>query len=123
TPLPVPALGESRGHGTMAAIATHEHHITDFSVLNPLVKFLKMAGVARHEADADFEILLGSLLREIKHPARSRPIRRHWFLHEHIELLLNRILEMHPAKSQRRGEDGRRRDAGNQWRACSHRSR
>src|SRR3954452_9747269 len=54
---------------TLHAIATKEEEVADFAVLNALVELLHVAAMARHEADADFEVLLHGFFGQSKHAA------------------------------------------------------
>ena len=100
-----PAFRESRRDRPMHPVAAHEHDVADFAVLHALVQFLEMPRVAGHEADANLQILRLRLIGEFKHPAAGGAVRRDRFFHEHIETLLDGVLEMHPAKRERRRED------------------
>ena len=69
------------------------------------MQFLERLAVARHQADADLQSLLLRLLRQRIHFLRARTVGDQRFLHEDIQPLFDRVFEMHPAESERRGED------------------
>src|SRR5688572_30795911 len=62
--------------------------------------------MARHEANADFEVLLHGLFGEGKHAAGAWAVAREWLFHKNVEALFNGVLEVDPAEGERRGEDG-----------------
>ena len=99
-------FGEGGGERAGHAVTAHEDDVADLAVADALVELLHRAAVARHQADADFEVFRGGLRGEIDHPARGRAVGGERLFHEHVELLLDRVGEMHPTKRERRREDG-----------------
>src|ERR1051325_9541065 len=88
------------------AVAAQEEEVADFSVLDALVKLLHVPAMARHKANADFEVLLHGLFGEGKHAAGAWTVARERLFHENVEALFNGVLEVDPAEGERRGEDG-----------------
>lgn len=62
--------------------------------------------VARHQTDADLEVLCLGALVEFEHALAGRPVDGlDGLLHENVEALLDRVHVMHPTKRWRRRED------------------
>ena len=101
-----PFLRERAGERTRHAVAPQQVQVADLAVLNALLQFLQGPAVTGHQPHADLQVLGRRLLGQREHPPAGRTIGGERLLHEHIETLLDGILEMNPAKRQRRGEDG-----------------
>jgi len=106
TGLAGPGFGEGGADHSLHAVAAQHVDLADLAVLNPLVEFLHGVAVARHEADPDLEVLCVGLLGHRQHPARSRAVRGDRLFHEHVEALLDGVLEVHPAEGEGGGENG-----------------
>jgi len=88
------------------AIAAQEEEVADFAVLDALVELLHVVAVARHEANADFEVLLHGLFGEGEHAAGAWAVARERLFHENVDAFFDGVLEVDPAEGERRGEDG-----------------
>src|SRR5581483_12253572 len=76
-----------------------------FTVLNAFLQLLEGAAVTGHQSYSHLQVLLRRCFRELEHPPGSRAVRRQRLFHEDIQVFLNGISEMHPAKRQRRREN------------------
>jgi hypothetical protein len=88
------------------AIATKEEEVADFAVLNALVELLHVAAMARHETDADFEVLLHGFFGQGEHAAGTWAVARERLFHENVDAFFDSVLEVDPAEGERSGEDG-----------------
>ena len=66
---------------------------------------LPRAAVAAHQPDADLDSLFLRLFRQTEHHPRRRAVGGDRFLHEDVEAFFDGVLEVNPAKRERRRQD------------------
>ena len=86
--------GEAGADGAVHAIGSHRDDVADRAVADSLVQFLASVAVADHEADADFQILLVGLLRQVEHLLGLDAVGHERLFHEDVEAALDRVLEV-----------------------------
>ena len=94
-----------RADGAGHAVATHQDDLTDLSIGDPLLQFLERLGMARHQSDANLQVLGCRFLGQLEQPLAHHSVGGERLFHEDVEPLLDGISEMHPPKRQRRGKD------------------
>ncbi len=98
-------FGERRCDRAMHTVSTHHDDVADLAVLNTLEQLLSSAAVTNHQTHAALQILLIGLGGKFQHPFGRRPVGSQRFLHEHVQALVDRVLEVHPSKRQRSRQD------------------
>src|SRR5947208_2244378 len=101
-----PLVRKRRRDRLMHAVTVQQNDIANLAILDAVLEFLHRATVARHQANADFEIPGRRFLGKVEHATGTRPIGSERFLHEDIKVLLDGVGEMDPAKCQRRCKNG-----------------
>src|SRR5436190_11426718 len=89
---------ERRARRPMHPVTAHENNIAEFAILNALVQFLQPPLMARHQSDADFEVLRLCVFGQFQHFAARRAIGGQGLLHEYVQALGDSVGEMDPAK-------------------------
>jgi len=91
---------------TLHAVAAEEEEVADFAILDALVELLHVAAMARHEANADFEVLFHGLFGEGEQATGAWAVARERLFHENVEAFFDGVLEVDPTEGERGGEDG-----------------
>ena len=94
------------GVGAVHAVGVDHEHVAQLAVADLLDQGLAVGRMAAHQPGGDLEVLLFGPLAGAEHPLQPARVGREPLLHEHVDALVDGVVEMDAAEAVVRGQHG-----------------